>query len=228
MEIISLKAPRPRVHARHSKTWEFPAAGVVRPGTVLHRKLGRLELALETRQSRRDFRAPLTLQQLGDLLWYSYRVRQTARLKDHLVWESRPSPSGGGCYPIQVLALRVATLSKTLLAYYPEHHLFGMCDLSDSGIFERCVAEVGRCLKTGRGTILWFVADLGRSGKKYHNPESLAWRDSGALLATLGLVAESMGLNFCGLGLHEIPSLRRVLKLEAWTVGVGGCVISSR
>lgn len=228
MEIISLESPRPRSHARRGANWEFPAAGVVRPGPVLQRKLGRLELILETRQSRRDFRAPLTLQQLGDLLWHSYRVRQMARLENDLVWESRPAPAGGGCYPIQVLGVRVATLPNSVLAYYPEHHLFGVRDLISDGIFERCVAEVGRCLKTDRGTILWFVADLGRSGKKYHNPESLAWRDSGALLATLGLVAEGMGLNFCGLGLHEIPSLRRFLKLEVWTIGVGGCVISGR
>lgn len=43
---------------------------------------------------------------------------------------------------------------------------------------------------------------------------SLAWRDSGTLLATLGLVAEGMGLECCGLGLHDIPALRRFLKLN--------------
>ena len=37
-----------------------------------------------------------------------------------------------------------------------------------------------------------------------------------------------MGLDCCGLGLHDIPSLRQFLKLDDWVIGVGGCVIGGR
>jgi SagB-type dehydrogenase family enzyme len=195
---------------------------------LFQKKLGQLDRTLEIRQSRREFSAPLTMQQLSDLLWHSYRLRRKVSLQKNIFWESRPSPSGGGCYPIQILVIRTVAHLKSLLAYFPEHHAFGVCDLSSGTVFNGCLQDVERCLQTGNGTILWFVADLGLSGKRYHNPESLAWRDSGALLATVSLVAEGMGLNCCGLGLHDIPSLRKFLKLEDWTIGVGGCVLATR
>ena len=79
---------------------------------------------LGDRRSRREFKGPLTLQQLGDVLWHSYRVRRTARMDGGFLWESRPSPSGGGCYPIQVLVLRAAFLPRSLLLYDPNYHAF--------------------------------------------------------------------------------------------------------
>src|SRR6266850_1455208 len=224
MEIIRLKPPRPWGRPRRARVWDFGAFGILRAPKVRQRKLGSIEMALETRQSRREFTAPLTLQQLGDLLWHSYRVRQKARITEDSLWESRPSPSGGGCYPVQVLVLRLSALPGALLLYYPEDRAFGVRDLPVRGVLRRSLAEIGRCLKTRNGTILWFLADLGRSAWRYQNPESLAWRDSGALLATIGLVAEGMGLNCCGLGAHDIPSLRRFLGLEDWIIGVGGCI----
>jgi len=226
MEITKLRSPRPRLGLQNLKPWDFPATGLLRPPPVYQQKLGNLEDLLMARRSRREFTVPLTIQQLGDLLWHSYRLRKKTCLKDDVFWESRPSPAGGGCYPIQVLAFSVRTLSKTLLAYNPEYHVFGVLALTRGKIFDRAVEDVEKCLKIGNGTVLWFVADMSRSLSRYRDPESLAWRDSGALLATASLVAEGMGLNFCGLGLHDIPALRRFLKLEDWTMGVGGCVIS--
>ncbi len=92
----------------------------------------------------------------------------------------------------------------------------------------QCFEQVDLCLEIGKGTVFWFVADLARVGAKYRNPESLVWRDSGALLATLGVVAEALSLNFCALGLHEIPSARKLLKLPPHVIGVGGCIIARR
>jgi SagB-type dehydrogenase family enzyme len=226
MEIIRLKAPRPWPRPRRVTGWDFPISGVLRARDVRQRRLGALEKLLGSRQSRREFAAPLTLQQLGDLLWHAYRVRR--RLRRNGVWESRPCPSGGGCYPISVVALRMASLPKVALVYYAGHHAFGVRELPTRGVLRRAVADVGRCLKAGKGTILWFVADLGWSGGRYENPESLAWRDSGALLATIGLVAEGMGLNCCGIGVHDLAGLRGFLRLEDWMLGVGGCVVSGR
>lgn len=226
MEIINLKPPRPWARTRRATAWDFQILGVLRAPRVQQRRLGPLERLLETRESRRDFEAPLTVQQLGDLLWHAYRVRREVRVGGDWFWESRPSPSGGGCYPISVLALRVKSLREQLLVYYARDHAFGVRELLNGRMLRRAFADVGRCLKVGSGTLLWFVADLTWSGRRYRNPESLAWRDSGALLATIGLVAEGMGLNCCGIGLHDVPVLRRFLGLENRVMGVGGCVLS--
>ncbi len=228
MEIIDLKSPRPWPQPHPASQWDFQVSGILRAPTVRQRKLGTLEGVLDRRQSRRQFDAPLTVQQLGDLLWHAYRVRRRSQVLGDWFWESRPCPSGGGAYPISVVTLQVKSFPEALLVYYPRDHAFGVRELSSKAILRRALADVDRCLKVGKGTLLWFAADIGWSGGRYQNPESLAWRDSGALLATIGLVAEGMGLNCCGLGMHEIPSVRRFLGLDTQVIGVGGCVIGPR
>jgi len=86
--------------------------------------------------------------------------------------------------------------------------------------------EIDKCLLVGKGTILWFLADVAKTAGKYLHPESLVWRDGGALLATVLFVAEGMGLQACGLGIHETPSLRKIFRLPSSVIGVGGCVVS--
>jgi len=227
MEIIKLKSPRPWPQPHPASHWDFQVSGILPAQAVQQRRLGALEGLLERRQSRRQFDEPLTVQQLGDLLWHAYRVRRRNRVSENWFWESRPCPSGGGAYPISVVTLQAKSFSEALLIYYARDHAFGVRALSSKAILRRALAEVDRALKVGKGTLLWFVADIGWSGGRYQNPESLAWRDSGALLATVGLVAEGMGLNCCGLGMHEIPSVRRFLGLDMRVIGVGGCVIGS-
>jgi hypothetical protein len=124
-----------------------------------------------------------------------------------------------------MLVLRAPVLKDKLLLYDSEHHVLGVREVPDAKVIPQSLREVDLCLEAHNGTVIWFVADLARSGARYRNPESLAWRDSGALLATLGFVAEGMGLECCGLGLHDIPAIRRFLKLNQSVIGVGGCIV---
>jgi SagB-type dehydrogenase family enzyme len=225
MEIIKLKPPQPLAKPRPLPIFDFQISGVLQIPKLAQRKLRPLDQVLNTRKSQREFKTPLTFQQLGDLLWHSLRVRECRLLTGNIMWQSKPSPSGGGCHPIQLLVLRAPVLINALLVYDSEHHIFGVREMPDSKFLRRCLGEVEKCLKIHNGTTLWFVADLARSGARYRNPESLAWRDSGALMATIGLVAESMALECCGLGFHDIPLLRRFLKLNQSVIGVGGCVV---
>jgi len=117
--------------------------------------------------------------------------------------------------------------SLRALVYDPQYHVFGVRNLP-TDVLKKCLMEVNKCLEVQRGTIFWFVADLTRSAARYENPESLAWRDSGALLATIGLVAEGLNLKCCGLGFHDIPTLRRFLRLNESVIGVGGCIVAGR
>jgi SagB-type dehydrogenase family enzyme len=225
MEIIELKPPRPLAKPRALPVFDFQISGVLPIPKPSRRKWQPLDRVLNTRESRRDFKAPLSLQQLGDLLWHSSRTRRASRVAGNTLWTSKPSPSGGGCHPVQMLVLRAPILKDKLLLYDSDHHVFGVREVPNANLIENSLREVDRCLEIHNGTVIWFVADLARSGARYRNPESLAWRDSGALLATLGLVAEGLGLDCCGLGLHDIPALRRFLKLNQSVIGVGGCII---
>lgn len=225
MEIIELKPPYPLAKPRTLPLFDFQISGMLPIPKPMARKWQPLDKLLNSRQSRRDFKSPITLRQLGDLLWYSSRTRRTARIAGNTLWASKPTPSGGGCHPVQILVLRAPVLEDKLLIYDSDHHVFGVRELSNPKLIQKCLREVDMCLEVHNGTIIWFVADLARSGARYRNPESLAWRDSGALLATFGLVAEGMKLKCCGLGLHDIPTLRRFLQLNQFVIGVGGCIV---
>jgi len=228
MEIIELKPPRPLAKPRPRPVFDFKISGVFPIPRPAQRKWPPFTELLNTRQSRRDFTVPLTLQQLGDLLWHSSRTRRTERVAGNTLWTSKPTPSGGGCHPVKMLLLRAPVLKDKLLLYDSDHHVFGVREVPNAKLIQQSLREVDQCLESHKGTIIWFVADLARSGARYKNPESLAWRDSGALLATISLVAEGMGLNCCGLGLHDIPTLRKFLKLEDRIIGVGGCILAAR
>lgn len=71
------------------------------------------------------------------------------------------------------------------------------------------------------------VAEPGKTQAKYFNHESLVWRDAGALLATMGFVAEALNLNYCPIGITGEP-WASMLSSEGNLVGVGAALIGGR
>lgn len=226
MGIINLAEPWPRYRKQIKARRYFPAEAIVSLPRLKTSNLGSLEKALSNRRSAREFKKPLNLAQLGCLLWFCYRTRRQRLQAGEVVWESRVTPSGGGCYPVDLLMLSTEWDRRALLFYDPNYHS-ALVSWLPARILDQSIVNVSQCLEVGRGTILWFVADLGRSGRKYRHPESLVWRDSGALLATIGLVCSGMGFKCCGLGIHDVTPLRNFLRLDENLVGVGGCVVSA-
>ncbi len=62
----------------------------------------------------------------------------------------------------------------------------------------------------------------------YSNPESLVWRDSGALASTMGLVAEWLGLSANILGFSGGEYMRSIGFPGNRFLSVGGIQVSSR
>ncbi len=58
---------------------------------------------------------------------------------------------------------------------------------------EAILEELSETMPVRRATLLWFVADLRKLSARYADAESLLWRDSGALGATLSLSAAALG-----------------------------------
>jgi hypothetical protein len=80
---------------------------------------------------------------------------------------------------------------------------------------------------TSLGTLFWFAAQSVKTHARYQNPDSLIWRDSGALLATIGIVAEALSLNCCGLGVTGNPLVSQMINASDFVVGTGGCIVGS-
>ncbi|AVH43724.1 hypothetical protein [Agrobacterium tumefaciens] len=93
------------------------------------------------------------------------------------------------------------------------------------GAFHEKCATV---LPLATGHVIALMADVGHVSTVYSNPESLVWRDSGAVLQTLALVSEAFDLGFCPLGILGQELADALLPMEHQYLGVGVAVIGRR
>jgi len=227
MEITKLKPPYPRAKALSIQRYSFLYTGFLPLPKIVKFRWPTLGRVLTERQSRRKFQTQLSFQELAGIVWHSARLRDKRVLENGFVWESRIAPSGGGCHPIHIVILGAPDFPRDVLIYDAEHDGFGVISSVEDRILRKALREIDRCLRVGKGTVLWFFADIAKTAGKYVNPESLIWRDSGALLATFLFVVEGMGLQACGLGIHDTPSLRKIFTLPPTVIGVGGCIVAA-
>ncbi|KIH98138.1 hypothetical protein LP52_15655 [Streptomonospora alba] len=183
------------------------------PEVVLHRP--RLEAlrredptltsVVEDRRSLRvhDDANPITLDQLGELLYRCARVR-SMRVGGGVEYPSRPHPSGGSVYELELYP--VVRLASGLDAgvYHYDAHAHRLRLVREEG------PDVRRLLRTalraaptpGTPQVLLIVtARFGRLMWIYEQmPYSLILKHVGVLYQTMYLVATAMGLAACGLG----------------------------
>lgn len=144
---------------------------------------------------------PVSTQDLASILWHAtlLRGRQPAT-PSFPAWESRVAPSAGGLHVISLLCL---SLDDQQLAgiYDPDRHeLIGLASANMEEALRANRKSVGEICAASTGTTLQFVADVERAEAAYENGESLVWRDAGALLAVIALVADALGFAATPLG----------------------------
>lgn len=182
---------------------------------------------IASRHSRRQF-GKLDRSLLGRLLWHAIKTRETSKPTSEVRWQSRPYPSAGGVHAIDLLVVEQSAIESRFSWYNPISHSLDTSGDSTPGGADKLLAAANDIIPLGGGTVLWFVANVGMTNAMYSNPESLVWRDSGALLMTVYLVAEALGLACCGLGATGTQNIRAILRLDDEYIGVGGCVVGSR
>ena len=132
---------------------------------------------------------------LASTLLAAHRVLSFAEVDDGYVRTWRPAPSAGGRHPIELLvSSRVDGLDDGSWLFDP---LLGELVASDvlTARADRTVLDlVGVPEDT---TVIFLMADFQRTLARYRRGESLVWRDSGALAATLQLAACGAGLSSC-------------------------------
>lgn len=80
-------------------------------------------------------------------------------------------------------------------------------------------------LPEANGTFFVLIADMARPSCAYANSASLVWRDAGAMLQTIALVAELFGLAYCPLGIlgneviAALPSSDQLMGVGAGAIG---------
>jgi SagB-type dehydrogenase family enzyme len=164
-----------------------------------------LTAALEDRRSRRSFgEPPLTLRQLGELLYRTARQRRVFAGEKADELGSRPYPGGGAVYELEIYLSVGACegLTPGLYHYGPlEHRLWRLAGSPEA--VAALLRDAARCaLQPAAPQVLVTIA--ARFARIFWKYEAMGYalilKDVGVLLQTMCLVAEAMGLAACALG----------------------------
>lgn len=152
----------------------------------------------ECRRSVRYAR-PTRLAQVLDVLRFATAPRGTWAYHGIVRYEA-PVISSGALHGIDLLILHNST-ARVLLYNRTMNQLNGLRVTNG-----KCLADLRRRVRDFtpdfQGTIVGLVADNAKYHAAYDEPESLVWRDSGALLQMIAMTAFAFGLESCPLGLH--------------------------
>ncbi|MBW6400873.1 hypothetical protein KPL78_23640 [Roseomonas sp. HJA6] len=155
-------------------------------------------------------------------------VARAIRVADPLGRTRRVPPSAGALHPVEVIVVAGGRRAPVLLRVDPGSARVQVLSERRTGRAGRLLARLPELLPRARGTALVLLADYGRTAAVYRKPDSLLWRDAGALLASLQLAAGGMGLVACPTGLlgEEVGdglfhTNERVLAAGTMLVGLG-------
>lgn len=166
---------------------------------------------------------PIGSEQMSALLWHGARVRDTLPAGPGHRWQQRAAPSAGGIHPIEILVFQAH--DSAIVRYDPIAHAFDDLLVSDAQLIKAGRDRLRSALPDARGADLVLAADLARTDAAYEHPESLVWRDAGALLAVLQLTATALDLGFCISGILGLEIVRALdgppTLLAAGTAVVG-------
>lgn len=203
---------------------------------------------MEARRSIREFddEHPITLKQLGELLYRAARVKDVYKSRDKFgavanaeqadqdtMLSERPYPGAGARYELELYPVirHCEGLDGGLYHYDPLHHrLEQIRDGQDDDVMaliEDAFASTGR---QGKPQVLLIVAArFGRMFEAYpHLGYSLILKNVGILYQNLYLVATAMKLAPCALGEGEVDRFGRAAGLEFCTeTMVGGFLLGT-
>lgn len=194
----------------------LPAIPAARPGPRIDLPAPDLELTakadppftevLERRRSIRahDATAPITLAQLGELLYRSARIRQVFTSGDRQEVADRPYPCGGALHELEIYPLITnCEGARPGLWHYAaaDHKLEHVADPSGATAALVAGARAAAVMTSSPQVVLIVTARFGRIMWKYHAiGYSLILKHVGVLYQTIYLVGTAMGLGVCGLG----------------------------
>ncbi|MGV9823187.1 SagB family peptide dehydrogenase [Nocardia xishanensis] len=210
----------------------YPGAAI----TLAEPDLDKLRIAdpsltdvLEDRVSCRDFddAAPMNVDQLGELLYRTARTRSVRQVAEGEELTSRPYPSGGSVYELELYPIvrNVAGLEPGMYHYDSFDHVLRPVAPADSPAVQKLIRSTSATLVDG-GEPQLVLLMAARSGRVMWTYEQVAYasilKHVGVLMQTVYLAATAMGLGACAQGFSDTAafvSAAGVNELEECNVG---------
>jgi hypothetical protein len=136
---------------------------------------------------------------IGELLWYAAGLKgyaQAGRAGLPIGWSA--SPTSGGLQSICIVCISDDAAAPRL--YEPYNHAFSVLATDSNAVLRENRAAVTSVVGAHRGCTLRLIGDRSKLLAAYDNADSLLLRDAGAMVATICLCAEWLGLCACPLG----------------------------
>ncbi|BBY53138.1 SagB family peptide dehydrogenase [Mycobacterium koreense] len=195
-----------------------------------------LTAVVEDRVSTRTFddTRPLTADQLGELLYRTARTRRTETVGPGEQLLSRPYPSAGGVYELELYPVvrTVVGVEPGMYHYDSFDHVLRPVAAADSPAVARLIKPAAATLVGGAepqvllviaarpGRILWTYEQIGYA---------LILKDVGALMQTLYLAGTAMGIGVCAQGFGDTAAFTAATGVdERQECSVGSVVVGSR
>jgi SagB-type dehydrogenase family enzyme len=162
--------------------------------------------ALESRCSRRTWtEQAIARETFSSLLWMSARNRDCVSGMPHRDYVSRPYPSGGAAYSLELYPVLAPGAVESILAgvyrYLPESHELESLSEKTEDYFPFLEAASRSAGSDNPPIVLVITSRFARKSERYGDlAYSLVLKEVGALFQTLYLVAEYLELSACALG----------------------------
>jgi SagB-type dehydrogenase family enzyme len=195
-----MKNPTPKKQPDEFIPFEYPIITKRRIKEDFNSKNREFLEVIFSRRSTTNRMNRISIIEIEELLYFSTKIQSIQIDENSFVISKRTAPSGGARHPIDLLVSLPNRLETRELIYY------NPIDLSMNGLeisklkLSAFFNEVNKNVEIGDSCLIWFAIQTDKTGSKYLNPESLYWRDSGALLYCIQLIANYLGYKSCPLG----------------------------
>ncbi len=204
------------------KSCEGDCIPLAKPGGELMKKLKTPfdEVLANRRSGRIPGKRPVTLEELGVLLYTSARIRNVREdPKGSLQISQRPSPSGGALHSLEIYPMvrYCSGLSSGVWRYDPAYHRLESINV-DKALLDTYLGNNPYPLIQGSGLPHIRLIITSRIFRELWKYEKIAYRlvmqDLGCLYQTLNLAATAIGLAACIIGTVDARRLGAIMKLD--------------
>ncbi|MFE7796318.1 SagB family peptide dehydrogenase [Nocardia sp. NPDC057440] len=194
-----------------------------------------LTAVLEDRVSTRTFddALPITIAQLAELLYRTARTRSTGPADGGEELLSRPYPSGGSVYELELYPVvrNVAGLAPGMYHYDSFEHVLRPVATADSPAVAQLLKSTSATLPQGAEPQV-LVVMAARCGRVMWTYEQVAYatilKDVGVLMQTIYLTVTAMGLGACAQGFCDTAAFAAAAGVdELEECSVGSMIIGS-